>query len=60
MRRGSEWEGWKRMKLEKMKLEKMKLEVTDYRAGFTHGLIVGVTGGVTTLGTVLFLFKYWL
>jgi len=34
--------------------------VTEYNAGFTHGLILGVTGGVSVLATCLFLFKFWL
>jgi hypothetical protein len=33
--------------------------VTDYRAGFTYGLITGATSGVTILASVLFLLKYW-
>lgn len=38
----------------------MRQLLTDYRAGFTFGLITGFTSGVTVLGTVLFLVKYWL
>jgi len=38
----------------------MRQLVTDYRAGITQGLIIGFTSGVTVLGSVLFLFKYWL
>jgi hypothetical protein len=34
--------------------------MTDYRAGFTYGLITGAAGGITSLGTILFLVKYWL
>lgn len=34
--------------------------ITDYRAGFTYGLITGTVGGITVLGTILFLVKYWL
>jgi hypothetical protein len=33
--------------------------MSDYRAGFTYGLITGVGTGVTVLASVLFLFKYW-
>ena len=34
--------------------------MTDYRAGFTYGLITGAAAGTTVLGTILFLVKYWL
>jgi hypothetical protein len=34
--------------------------MSDYRAGFTYGLITGASAGVTVLASVLFLFKYWL
>jgi hypothetical protein len=33
--------------------------MTDYRAGFTYGLITGAAGGVTVLASILFLFKFW-
>jgi hypothetical protein len=38
----------------------MRQLVTDYRAGLVVGILNGFTGGVTILGTILFLCKYWL
>ena len=34
--------------------------MSDYRAGFTYGLITGASAGVTVLASVLFLLKFWL
>ena len=48
------------MKNDPWKLWKIQPDISEYRAGFIVGLFTGVTGGVTLLGTVLFLFKYWL
>ena len=38
----------------------MRQLLTNYQAGFTFGLITGVTSGVSLLATVLFLLKFWL
>ncbi len=38
----------------------MRQLVTEYRAGFTHGLVVGVAAGVSVVATFLFLGKFWL
>ena len=48
------------MKNDPWMLWKIQPEVTEYKAGYISGLLTGVTAGVTILGTVLFLFKYWL
>lgn len=37
----------------------MRQLLTDYRAGFTFGLITGVTSGVSVLAAVLFLLRFW-
>lgn len=34
--------------------------MTDYRAGFTYGLITGFGAGIPVLASILFLFKFWL
>jgi hypothetical protein len=43
-----------------MKERQMAALMTDYRAGFTYGLITGAASGTMVLGSILFLVKFWL